>query len=170
MEFEKLVKERYSVRKFTDEQVSDEDVRKILDSIYIAPTGQNKQPLRIWTIRSSERLADVKKITKFHYNAPLTIAICAVPGEGFVRKSDGCDHCVVDAAAATMQAWLMAEDIGLGAVWVSDFDSTLQDALFPEMKGTELVALLQIGHISPESKPLGWHSKKRDRSEMFFEL
>ena len=170
MEFEKLVKERYSVRKFTDEPVSESDISKILDSIYIAPSGQNKQPLRVWTIKSKDRLEDVKRLTKFHYNAPLTIAICAVPGEGFVRKSDNCDHGVLDAAAAAMQAWLMAEDLGLGAVWVSDFDTDMQDETFPEMKGTELVVLLQIGHISPESKPLAWHSKKRDRSEMFFEL
>jgi nitroreductase len=170
MQFDRLVNERYSVRKFTEEPVSDEEIQKILDSIYVAPSGQNKQPLRVWTIRSKDRLEGVKRITKYHYNAPLTIAICAVPEEGWVRKSDGSNHSVVDAAAATMQAWLMAEDIGLGAVWVSDFDTNLQDEIFPEMKGTELVAMLQIGHISPESKPLGWHSKKRDRSEMFFEL
>jgi len=52
MEFSELVKKRYSVRKFTDEQISDEDIQKILDSIYISPTGQNKQPLRIWVIKS----------------------------------------------------------------------------------------------------------------------
>ena len=44
MEFEKLIDERYSVRSFKEKHLSKEDISKILDAGYRAPTGCNYQP------------------------------------------------------------------------------------------------------------------------------
>ena len=47
MEYEKLIAERFSVRKFKPEHLSDECISKILDAGHKAPTGCNNQPQRI---------------------------------------------------------------------------------------------------------------------------
>ena len=44
MEFEKLISERYSVRKFRQEHLPQEIIDKILSAGHKAPTGCNYQP------------------------------------------------------------------------------------------------------------------------------
>jgi len=167
MEYNELMRSRYSVRKFKDEVVPDEMIHQLQESIYLAPTAENKQPLRVWTITDKTRLEDVKKITKYHYNAPLTIAIGCVPQEAWVRPCDGLNSGIIDASIAATQLWLTASDIGLGAVWVSSFDVEKQKELFPEMKEAEIVVLMQIGFPDENAKPAKWHSNKRDWDEIF---
>jgi len=48
MEFEKVIKERFSIRKFKNEKVSDELITKILQAGNLAPTAKNYQPQRIY--------------------------------------------------------------------------------------------------------------------------
>ncbi len=167
MEFNELMKTRYSVRKYKDKEVPDEMVRLLQEAVYLAPTAENKQPLRIWTVKDKVRLEDIKKITKYHYNAPLTIAIGFVPEEAWVRPSDGLNSGIIDASIAATQLWLTASNIGLGAVWVSSFDVEKQKELFPEMNEAEIVVLMQIGFPDDNAKPAKWHSDKRDWNEMF---
>ena len=47
MDFEKLITERYSVRKFKPEHLREDAVSEILNAAYKAPTGCNYQPQRI---------------------------------------------------------------------------------------------------------------------------
>ena len=47
MEFEKLIKERYSVRQFRPEHLPQNVVDKLLQAAHLAPTGCNNQPQRI---------------------------------------------------------------------------------------------------------------------------
>ncbi len=54
MEFEKLISERYSVRKFKQEHLTKECVDKILNAAHLAPTGCNYQPQRILVLNTDE--------------------------------------------------------------------------------------------------------------------
>ena len=44
MEFSRLVRERHSVRKFTEEPVSKEQLLRLLEETRLAPTAVNHQP------------------------------------------------------------------------------------------------------------------------------
>ena len=44
MDFIKLCKNRYSVRKFSDKKVEEEKINIILSSAQVSPTACNKQP------------------------------------------------------------------------------------------------------------------------------
>ena len=59
MNFMKLAKERYSVRKFTDKKVEQEKLDLILEAGRIAPTGANNQPQKIYVLQSKEALAKI---------------------------------------------------------------------------------------------------------------
>lgn len=48
MKFEKLIKERYSCRKFKGKAVEQEKIDKILEAGLVAPTACNLQPQRIF--------------------------------------------------------------------------------------------------------------------------
>lgn len=167
MEFKELMTARYSVRKFKPDTVPDGAVDELLEALRVAPTARNQQPLRAWVVKSPERLAEVRKVTKYHYNAPLTIAIGFVADEAYVRQADGRNFGIVDASIAATQLWLRAADLGLGAVWVSDFEPEALKAAFPEFAPAEIVVLMQIGYPADDSRPVAWHTKKRPAAELF---
>ena len=52
MEFAQLIRERYSVRRFTAEPVTDAELQSILEAARLAPTAVNKQPQRLLVLRS----------------------------------------------------------------------------------------------------------------------
>ncbi len=170
MDFKTLAKERYSCRKFLTREVEAEKIEALLDIIHTAPSAENHQPIRIWVIKSKEKLSNMKKITKYHYNAPLTIAIGYVPEEAWVRDCDHANMGIVDASIAATSVWFGATDIGLGCVWVSAFDVNKQKELFHEMAGCEMVAFMQIGYPDQTGKAAQWHFDKRERSEIFSEI
>ncbi len=50
-EYLELIKTRRSIRKFKDEKVSEEDIKKIIDAARYAPSGMNSQPWEYIVIR-----------------------------------------------------------------------------------------------------------------------
>ena len=54
MELLKLISDRYSCRRYSQEVVKDEDILKILEAGRIAPTAHNNQPQRIYVVKSEE--------------------------------------------------------------------------------------------------------------------
>lgn len=66
MEFDQLLKERYSVRKFSNQKVEKEKIDKILEAARIAPTAVNYQPQRILVVEDPDNLAKLKECTRYH--------------------------------------------------------------------------------------------------------
>ena len=60
MDFLKLAKERYSVRKFSDKKVEREKLDAILEAGRCAPTAVNYQPQRVLVLESPEALEKLK--------------------------------------------------------------------------------------------------------------
>lgn len=54
MDFFDVIDKRYSVRGFTDEEVSKEDLDKILDVAAKAPTAVNFQPFKVYVIDTNK--------------------------------------------------------------------------------------------------------------------
>jgi len=52
--FFQVIKERRSVRKYTDEKVTEEDLKLILESARQAPSGENAQPWRFIVIKDQD--------------------------------------------------------------------------------------------------------------------
>ncbi len=59
-----IIKSRRSVRRYTDEPVTDEIIDKILEAARWAPTGENHQPWRLIVIRDPERRAKLERLAR----------------------------------------------------------------------------------------------------------
>ena len=60
------IAKRRSVRKYLDKPVEDDKLRRIAEAALWAPSGQNKQPLRLWIVRDGALLAEAENaIYKF---------------------------------------------------------------------------------------------------------
>ncbi|MBO4962576.1 MAG: nitroreductase family protein [Clostridia bacterium] len=168
MELEKIITERYSVRKFKPTALSKQDIDSILNAGHKAPTGCNYQPQRILVLNKPESLEKLKECTKCHFNAPTAMLVCHNEQESWVRPYDNALSSRVDAVIVATHMLLKAHEIGVGCCWVMHFNPTKIKETFNIPSHVEPVALLVMGYPAEDSKPLDMHYKKRPLSEVVF--
>ena len=166
MEFDRVITERYSVRKFKSERLKQSDIEKIIEAGHKAPTGCNYQPQRILVINSKEAMEKLKKCTKCHFNAPSAMLVCHNKDESWVRPYDGALSSPVDAVIVATHMMLKAQDIGVGCCWVMHFNPTLMSQTFNIPENVIPVALLVMGYPAEDAKPLELHSKFKDINQV----
>ncbi|PKQ15827.1 MAG: nitroreductase family protein [Actinobacteria bacterium HGW-Actinobacteria-7] len=164
MEFSEVIAKRRSVRHFNAKlDVSDEDVRALLDAAVAAPTAGNIQPWRFTVVKSleaRERLAGALH-QRWATGAPVIIAVSVDPRPCSARYGDRGEYlyAIQDTAAAAANILLAAVDRGLAACWIGAFDeSAVRDALGLPMPITP-VALIPVGYSAesagkPARRPL----------------
>ncbi len=107
---------RRSIRKFSDRQIQESDINRLLKAGMYAPSANNSQPWHFVVINERELL---DRIPTFHpwskmcFQAPLAIVVCA-----YVPTGKKFDLWVQDCSAATQNILLAAHAIGLGGVWL----------------------------------------------------
>ena len=55
MEFNELIRERFSCRALSDKEIPHESMNRIFEAARLAPTAVNKQPFKVWAIQSPSR-------------------------------------------------------------------------------------------------------------------
>lgn len=166
MDFLKLAKGRYSVRKFMDKPVEQEALDKILKAGYLAPTACNLQPQRILVINSKEGLAKLKTCTKCHFNAPTAMLISYDRDKCWQRKYDDKISGDIDASIVTTHMMLEAAAIGVGTTWVMHFDPAAVRKEFRVPASFDPVALLVMGYPAPDAEPFPGHSEFKAMDEL----
>lgn len=165
MEYFDLIKERFSVRSFKEEKLSDKDIETILNAGHLAPTGCNNQPQRVYVLQSDDAIEKLKGCTKCHFNAPNAMLVCYNKDEVWRRKYDSKSSGVADASIVATHMMLAAADIGVGATWVMHFDPNAMIDTFEIPENIIPVALLVMGYPSDDAKPLGLHFETRPISD-----
>ncbi|MEY8351856.1 nitroreductase family protein [Lachnospiraceae bacterium 54-53] len=168
MEFLQLVKNRYSVRKFSSRKVEREKLDLILEAGRVAPTAVNYQPQRILVLDSEENLAKLKSCTPYHFHAPLALLVCYDSTVSWKRSYDNEDMGAVDAGIVTTQMMLQIAESGLGTTWVGHFDPAGIRTAFELPEYLVPVALLPIGYPREDSAPHPFHEKRFDMDHSVF--
>lgn len=166
MDFLELAQERYSVRKFDGAPVRKEDMDKILQAGYLAPTACNRQPQRIFVCESAESMAKVRKCTPCHFNAPTAILVCCNKALCWKREFDGKPSGDIDASIVTTHMMLEAASIGVGTTWVMHFVPEAVREEFALSDELEPVAFLMMGYPAPDVKPYPGHTQFKPESEI----
>ena len=151
-----IIHARKSVRTYTDENVSEEQVETILRAAMAAPSGMNAQPWRFVVVReqaTKEKLAG--GFNKMIAKAPVVIVVCgkttgAMGGEN--------KNWTADCAAATENLLLAAEAIGLGAVWTACYP--YDDRMKPTIEALGLPDNVKPYCIVPVGHPIGKEKPK----------
>lgn len=170
MDFLTLAKERYSVRAFTKEPVSEDTVREILEAGRLAPTACNNQPQVIYAVRSQEGLAKLRKCTECHFNAPLAFIVCYDRAKCWVRPFDGHDSGDVDASIVATHMMLAAAERGIGSTWVMYFIPEAVKTEFALPETVEPAAILVMGHPAVQCEPSKQHFARKPLTETVIEV
>lgn len=165
MELMDLLKERHSVRKFSDKKVEKEKIDKILEAGRLAPTAVNFQPQRIYALESESALEKLKECTRYHFNAPVALLVCYDNQASWKRPYDNKDMGEVDAAIVSTQMMLEVTNLGLGTTWVGHFDPAAIKEKFALPENIIPVALFPIGYPAEDSAPNPRHFERLDIAE-----
>ena len=157
---------RKSVRSYTDQPVSDEQVETMLRAAMAAPTGMNVQPWRFVVVRDQavkDKLAGPRG--GMIAQAPVVFVICGEttlmrkpfgqPDAEAVEVENG--NWTADCAAATENLLLAVEALGLGAVWTACYpydvrmDPTIEALGLPE--NVKPYCIVPVGYPAGENKP-----------------
>ena len=111
--FESLVIARRSTRKYTEQQISPEEVQKLFQAALLAPTSKNSKSWEFVAIENKDMLKQLSacKDTGSAFLEGCTLAIVVI-GDKTVT-----DIWVEDASIAAAYMQLQAEDLNIGSCW-----------------------------------------------------
>ena len=157
-DFKDLVQRRRSHRRFTDAQVSPEDLQIILRAALMSPTSRGQ---RNWHFAVVDRKDDLLKLSDAkdgagHFIKDAALAI-VVMGDPEVN-----DCWVEDCSIAAISMQYQAEDLGLGSCWIQMRGRGLSDehtanevihGILGLPEHLEVLCVLAIGHAADERQP-----------------
>lgn len=151
MEFFELIKKRRSIRMFTDDPVSDEQIEQILEAARIAPSAGNLQPYEFMVVRDKKILEELVQAALgqgFIARAPVSLVFIedAKRSEKVYGNRGSQLYVHQDTAVAVTHAHLAATDLGLGSVWVGAFDPYAVARILDVRPGLIPVAILPVGY------------------------
>lgn len=154
MDFFTVIESRYSVRAYTTRPVEADKLERLLRAAQVAPTAANCQPFRLMVIETAGREEELRRLyhREWFAQAPLVIAICTVPAEGWKRR-DGKNYADIDATIAMDHLILAAAALGLGTCWVAAFDPTVARAMLQLPEGIEPLAFTPVGYPADRPAP-----------------
>jgi nitroreductase len=163
MELFEAIKSRRSIRSYTDEEVTDEEVNRMLEAATWAPSACNKQSWRFVVVRKRETIEKLYKAASystqhqlFVKKARVVIVVCSdlKVYKAFPHKERALSlFTIQETAAATQNLLLAAHGLGLGACWVSLFsDDQVKEALSLP-KRMRPVVIIPLGHTKSKTSP-----------------
>ena len=150
---------RRSVRRFQGRPVERGVIARLLDAAMAAPSACNLQPWEFIVLLEPENVARLKgcigESNGRHYNAPAAIVVCGnshhIPWGGYGT---------LDCAAAIENLLLAVTTLGLGAVWIGDFDPTAVAALLDIPEHVGVVSLVLLGYPAEDKPPRGQYTEE----------
>jgi len=116
MDVIEAIMNRRSIRKYTAEKVTDDQIELLLKAGMYAPSAVNKQPWHFIVFRDRNIIKEIINIHPNSYmlkDSDVAILVC---WDENLQHDRG--YGPVDCSAATQNILLAAHGIGLGAVWI----------------------------------------------------
>ena len=126
METMEAIRTRRSVREYTGEAVSDDELDRLIEAAQWAPSGLNNQPWRFMKVTDRSLIDDMSELTKYRgvvSGAEALIAVFLDGREIYDRTKD-----LQSSGAALQNILLAAHDLGLGACWLGEILNRREEA------------------------------------------
>lgn len=158
MDFKELAQMRRSHRKFTEEEISAEEVQLIMRAALMAPTSKSQRAWQFIVVDDKmdlEKLSDAKDLGgQFIKGAAMAVVVLGDPMQN--------DCWVEDGAIAAISMQYQAEDLGLGSCWVQMRGRGLSDGTSADEvirgildipENLSCLCVVAFGHKADERKP-----------------
>lgn len=149
MDFFEAIKQRKSVREYSEKTVEKKLIESIIDAGRLAATARNEQPWEFIVTYDKEIL---KKICAICPNGPfIKDANCLI-----IVFSKDTKYYLEDCSASTQNMLLAIEALGLGACWIAgDKKDYIKEIgkMFNVPEGYKLVSMISIGYPKKKQAP-----------------
>ena len=147
----KSLRERRSVRSYKPQQITDEELKAVLDAGIFAPTGMNYQDPWIVAVQNPEIISQLVKMNAAvmgtdsnpYYSAPTIVLV-------FASRPEKWENGTADASLVLGNMMNAAHAIGLGSCWINR-----ERQMFETAEGKELMkqfglpeGLMGVGALS----------------------
>lgn len=169
MEFDQVIQNRRSIRKFHQQAVETEKITAILDCARLCQSAKNRQPWRFMVLTEDRknRVADImlnlfeqndvelpgymnssRNSANIIKNAPVLILVFIPKDEEWIQSD------LLSVGAAIEHICLKAVDEGLGSVWIADTVYTREE-ICEELGRTDdlLVSGIAVGYADEQPSP-----------------
>ena len=157
MDVSEAIKNRRSVRAFSSQPVSDEEIDRLIEAARWAPSAGNLQPWEFIVVREPEIKHGLCKAAgnqTFIEKAPVVVVVCADPqrsAKGYGSRGINL-YCLQDTAAATQNMLLTAQAMGLATCWVGAFHEEKAKKVVKIPEGVRPVAIVPVGHATEKPR------------------
>jgi len=141
--FSELIKRRRSIRKFTEELLTPEQVETILKAGLMSPSSKSSNP---WQFVAVEDKALLKTLSTSKEHGAKLIEGCAFAAV-VIADTLASDVWIEDASIASIMMQLQAEDLGLGSCWVQMRERTTADGQSSEAQIRDLLDIPMQFHV-----------------------
>jgi nitroreductase len=154
------IRKRRSIRQFTDDPVTDEQVRVLLEAAMAAPSANDSRPWQFVVVRDAglrQQLSQTHPWSGMAAQSPVVFVVLAEEARSV--------HWVEDTAAATQNLLVQAAAEGLGTVWVAvhphrDREGHVRKVLaIPS--GLRVLCLVPTGHPARQRQPENRYDERR---------
>ena len=169
MNFEEILINRRSIRRYTSEKIDSASIRNIIKAAMYAPSAVNKRPWHFIIVEDKGKMEEVMKI---HANAKMlkeashAILIC---GDENLQHDDG--FWIADCGAATQNLLLAAHGVGIGSCWIGIYprEQRMKDIsnLFNLPKHVKPFALVSLGYPAEDKRLPERFEEKKIHSEVW---
>lgn len=157
-DFSELIKTRRSMRKFTSEELTEDEAAALMKAALMSPSSHRSNGWQFVIVDDKETLVKLSQCKEagaaLIADAPLAIVVMADPLAS--------DVWIEDASIASIMIQLQAEDLGLGSCWVQvreryAADGTSANEIVHEILDIPLqlqvLSIIAVGHKGMDRKP-----------------
>lgn len=137
MEFDDVLLKRRSVRKFTDDEVTKNQLNDILQAGLLAPTSMNRKPCNFLVVSNKDTLKELSEV-KAHGADFLKDANKAIV---VIADTLTADTWIEDSSIALSFMHLKATDIGVGSCWIQTHLRKSADGEYSEKLVRDIVKI-----------------------------
>ena len=176
MDFLELTKQRYSERYFDSTKVVEQEkLDRILEAGRQAPTAANKQPQRLYVIKSKEAYQKAQSASFSPlYNAPVVVLVCYDLDSIWHNQREtllpNYNSGEQDCAIVATQMMYAAEEQGIHTIWIRGFDAGALQKVFDLPANMIPAMMLPLGYPSAESEPSPKHFMRKPLETILTEL
>lgn len=151
------IRTKHSIRKFTDQPISDDDARRILDAGRRAPSGFNSQPWRFIAVRDRAMLENLSKIgrsTKHVAGAAMAVLILSPDRETLYRQN------IYDVGQTSVYMMLAAHELGIASCQANVYEPEMARELLGFPDDWKPFFVISFGYPAEPGKGMGKGGRK----------
>ena len=142
-----IIFSRRSIRKYTDEPLTEDEIKALLEAGMAAPSANHSRPWHLLTVTDKATLAalaEVHPYGKMTAQAAAAIAVCGDPAASP-------RYWVQDCSAATENILIAAAALNLGAVWLGCHPNVEREAAIRQV--LDIPDKIAILNLIPVGRP-----------------